>query len=155
MFITSLVYAILNWRVLDMVSAGASGTVMVDDQRLYIRIETLRGNNPTEIHIAFCEVCDEQTVDRSSLPLGYSFWWWTYHHKRWPKGRKAKNINRWTKCEIYGSLSCRRSLSRVRGNITRYRDFTNINILYFDKQFAEKKKLCPMGPSLLDYWTET
>jgi hypothetical protein len=43
----------------------------------------------------------------------------------------------------------------VQGNITRYWDFTNIIIPYFDKQFAEKKNLCPMGPSLLDYWTET
>jgi hypothetical protein len=39
-FVTSLVYAILNWRVLDMASAGTSGTVTVEDQRSYIKIET-------------------------------------------------------------------------------------------------------------------
>jgi hypothetical protein len=42
-FFTSLEYAVLNWRVLEMASAGASGTVTVDDQRSYIKIETLRG----------------------------------------------------------------------------------------------------------------
>ena len=46
-FLTSLVYAVLNWRVLYMASAGASGTVMVEDQKSYIKTETLRGKNPT------------------------------------------------------------------------------------------------------------
>jgi aldehyde:ferredoxin oxidoreductase len=46
-------------------------------------------------------------------------------------------------------------LSDMQGNITRYKDFTNISIPYFDKRFAEKKRLCPMCPSLCDYWTET
>jgi len=41
-FVTSLVYAVLNWQVLDMASAGASGTVTDEDQRSYIKIETLR-----------------------------------------------------------------------------------------------------------------
>jgi len=50
-FINSLVYAVLNWRVLDMASTGASGTVTVEDQRSYIEIETLRGKNPAEILI--------------------------------------------------------------------------------------------------------
>jgi hypothetical protein len=50
-----------------MASAGASGTVTVDDQRLYIKIETLGGKNPTQIHIALREVCGEQTVDRSTV----------------------------------------------------------------------------------------
>jgi hypothetical protein len=61
MFVTTLVYAVLNWRVLDMASVGASGTVTVDDQRSCIKIETLRGSNLTEIHIALREVCGEQT----------------------------------------------------------------------------------------------
>jgi hypothetical protein len=34
-----------------MASAGASGTVAVDDERSYSKIETLRGKTPTEIHI--------------------------------------------------------------------------------------------------------
>ena len=66
-FVTSLVYAVLNWRVLDMASAIASGTVRVEDQRSYIKIENLRGKNPTEIHSALREVCDERTVDRSTV----------------------------------------------------------------------------------------
>ena len=41
-FVTSLVYAVLNWQVLDMASGGASGTVTDEDQRSYIKIETLR-----------------------------------------------------------------------------------------------------------------
>ena len=50
-----------------MASAGASGTVTVEDQRSYIKIEALRGKNPTEIHSVLCEVCGEQTVDRSTV----------------------------------------------------------------------------------------
>jgi len=50
-----------------MASAGALGTVMVEDQRSYIKIETLRGKNPTEIHTALHEVCSEQTVDHRTV----------------------------------------------------------------------------------------
>jgi transposase len=50
-----------------MASAGASGTVTVEDQRSYVKMETLRGQTPTEIHSALHEVCGEQTVDRSSV----------------------------------------------------------------------------------------
>jgi hypothetical protein len=40
---------------------------MVDDQRSYIKIETLHGENPAEIHIAMHEVCGEHAVDRSTV----------------------------------------------------------------------------------------
>jgi hypothetical protein len=50
-----------------MASAGASGTVTVDDQRSYIKIETLRGKNPTQIQIALREVCGGQTLERSTV----------------------------------------------------------------------------------------
>ena len=50
-----------------MESGGVSGTVTISDQRSYIKIETLRGKNPTEIHGALCEVCGEFTVDRSTV----------------------------------------------------------------------------------------
>ena len=50
-----------------MAPAGASGTVTVEDQKSYIKIETLRGKNPTEIHSALREVCGEQTVERSTV----------------------------------------------------------------------------------------
>jgi hypothetical protein len=53
-----------------MASAGASGAVMVEDQISYINIETLRGKNPTEIHIALREVRGEQTVNRSTVSVG-------------------------------------------------------------------------------------
>ena len=53
--------------MLDMASAGASGTVMVEDQRSDIKIETLRGKTPTEIHSALREVRGEQTVNRSTV----------------------------------------------------------------------------------------
>jgi hypothetical protein len=143
-----LVYAVLNWRVLDMAYAGASGTVTVDDQRSYVLHQDWNftwQKKPTEIHITLREVCAEQTVGRSSFPLGYSFSWRKWHHKRWPKARKAENINRWKKCETCNWLSCRWSSSDVWGNITRYRDFTHISIPYFDKWFAEKKKIVPDG----------
>ena len=50
-----------------MASAGASGTVTVEDQKSYIKILILRGKNPTEIHSALLEVCGEQTVDCSTV----------------------------------------------------------------------------------------
>ena len=50
-----------------MASGGASGTVTIEDQRSYIKTETLRGKNPTEIHSALREVCGEQTVDHSTI----------------------------------------------------------------------------------------
>ena len=50
-----------------MASAGASGTVTVEDQKSYIKTETLCGKNPTEIHSALREVCGKQTVDRSTV----------------------------------------------------------------------------------------
>ena len=53
--------------MLDTASAGASGTVTVEDQKSYIKIETLRDQNPTQIHSALLEVCGEQTVDRSTV----------------------------------------------------------------------------------------
>ena len=39
----------------------------VEDQRSYIKIETLHGRNPTEIQSALREVCGEQTVNRSTV----------------------------------------------------------------------------------------
>ena len=50
-----------------MESATVSGTVTVEDQRSYIKIETLRGKTPTEIHKTLSEVCGALTVDRSTV----------------------------------------------------------------------------------------
>ena len=43
-FVIFLVYAVLNWRVLEIASAGASGTVTVEDQKSYTKIEILGDN---------------------------------------------------------------------------------------------------------------
>jgi len=43
------------------------GTVTNDDQRAYIKIETLRGETPTEIHTSLMEVCGVETVERSTI----------------------------------------------------------------------------------------
>jgi len=51
---------------------------MAEDQRLYIKIETLRGKNPIENHTALHEVCSEQTVDRSTV----SRWATSFHEGR-------------------------------------------------------------------------
>jgi hypothetical protein len=45
-----------------MESARVSGTVTVEDQRPYIKIEILRGKNPTEIRSALSEVCGELSL---------------------------------------------------------------------------------------------
>ena len=50
-----------------MESAGVSGTVIISDQRSYIKIKTLHGKNPTEIHGALREVCREFIVDYSTV----------------------------------------------------------------------------------------
>ena len=44
-----------------------SGTVIISDQRPYMKIEILRGTNPREIHGAFSEVFCVFTVDRSTI----------------------------------------------------------------------------------------
>ena len=50
-----------------MAAVGVSSTVTNDDQRAYIKIETLRGKTPTEIHSSLMEVCGVQTVQRSTI----------------------------------------------------------------------------------------
>jgi len=37
------------------------------NQRSYIKTETLRGKNPTEIHSALHDVCGDSVVDRSTV----------------------------------------------------------------------------------------
>ena len=59
-----------------MASAGALDTVTVEDQRSYIEIETLRGQNRTEIHRALHDICGEQTVDCSTVSC-----WTTHFHE--------------------------------------------------------------------------
>ena len=47
--------------------ARVSGTVTISNQRSHIKIETLRGKNPTEIRGDLSEVCGELTVDRRKV----------------------------------------------------------------------------------------
>jgi hypothetical protein len=56
--------------------------VTVEDHKSYIKIETLRGKNPTEIHSALREVCGEQTVDRSTVSRSATSFREGRHHKR-------------------------------------------------------------------------
>ena len=51
----------------EMAAVRVSGTVTNDDQRAYIKIETLCGKTATEIHISLMEVCGVGTVDRSTI----------------------------------------------------------------------------------------
>ena len=53
-----------------MASVRVSGTMTNDDQRAYMKIETLRGKTPTEIHSSLTEVCGVETVDRTEFHLG-------------------------------------------------------------------------------------
>jgi transposase len=50
-----------------MVAVRVSGTVINDDWRAYIKIETLCGKTPTEIHSSLTEVCGVETVDQSTI----------------------------------------------------------------------------------------
>ena len=62
----------------EMAAVRVSGTVSNDDQRAYIKIETLRGKTPMEIHSSLMEVCGVEAVDRITI----SRW-----AQRFPKGR--------------------------------------------------------------------
>ena len=72
--------------------AGVLVSVTISDQRSYIKIETLRGKNLTEIHSALSKVCGEFTVVRSTVSR------WANRlrggHRQRPKTRKAQIINR-------------------------------------------------------------
>ncbi|PSN40948.1 hypothetical protein C0J52_26442, partial [Blattella germanica] len=61
-FVFRLCTVTYEWRAVEMDPAGVSGTVTVEDQRSYFKIETLRGKNPTEIHRAFVTSTDERSV---------------------------------------------------------------------------------------------
>ena len=50
-----------------MEAEAASGQITRSDQRSYIKIESLRGKNPTEIHNNLREVCGDNVVDHSTV----------------------------------------------------------------------------------------
>jgi hypothetical protein len=60
------------------------------------------------------------------------------------EGRKHQQMK-----EVWNGISCRRSSSDVRRNITRYRDFTKTSIPYFEKWFAENKNCARWVPHSL------
>jgi transposase len=97
-----------------MASASASGAVSVEDQRLYNKIKTLRGKNPTEIHSALREVCGEQTVDISTV----SRWATRFYEGRVTinddqrRGRPKTSTDE-RSVKTCGRLSCTRSSSYV------------------------------------------
>ncbi|KAK9712414.1 HTH domain in Mos1 transposase [Popillia japonica] len=73
---------------------SVSGTVSIEEERAFIKIETLRGKNPTEIHSALSDVCGELTVDRSTI----SRWSNRFRGGRVsihddPRGRKHQPMN--------------------------------------------------------------
>jgi transposase len=49
------------------VMSGCSGRITNLDQRSYIKIETIRGRTPTEIHKLLKEVCGDDVMDRSTI----------------------------------------------------------------------------------------
>ena len=51
----------------EMADVRVSGTMNNDNQRAYIKIETLRGKIPTEIQSSLTRVCSVETVDRSKV----------------------------------------------------------------------------------------
>jgi len=50
-----------------MAAVRVLGTVINDDQLAYVKIETLRGKTPMEIHSLLMEVCGVETVNRSTI----------------------------------------------------------------------------------------
>lgn len=66
-FVSFIVYSAFKLCDLEMELARVSGTVTIDEQRAYIKIETLRGKTSTEIHSALSDVCGELTVNHSTV----------------------------------------------------------------------------------------
>jgi hypothetical protein len=60
---------VCTWKQqsVEIVAVHVSGTATNDDQRTYIKIETLRQKTPTEIRSSLMEVCGVETVDRSKI----------------------------------------------------------------------------------------
>ena len=56
-----------KWQSVEMAAVRVSGTVTNDNQRAYLKIETLHRKTPTEIHSSLMEVCGVETVDRSTI----------------------------------------------------------------------------------------
>jgi len=54
-------------RSLEMEEDTGWSQISRSDQRSYIKIETLRGKNPTEIHNALHKVCGDSVVDFSTV----------------------------------------------------------------------------------------
>jgi len=77
-----------------MVAVHVSGTMTNDDQRVYIKIETLRGKTPMEIHSLLMEVCGVETVDWNTI----SCWAQRFHEGRLsiendPKSGQPRKLN--------------------------------------------------------------
>ena len=60
---------VCTWKrqSVEMAAVRISGSVTNDDQRAYIKIETLRGKTLTENHSSLMEVCGVETVGRSTI----------------------------------------------------------------------------------------
>jgi hypothetical protein len=65
-------------RSLEMEEETNWSQILCSKQRSYIKIENLRGKNPTEIHNALREVCGNSVVDRSTV----SRWGSLFHEDR-------------------------------------------------------------------------
>ena len=61
-FLPPVISAIFGTRVIEMASADASGTVTLEDQRSYIKIETLHGKNLIEIQSFMWNKCDRRVL---------------------------------------------------------------------------------------------
>ena len=80
-----------------MASVRVSGPVTNDDQRAYIKIETLRGKTPTEIHTSLMEVCGVETVDRSTISR-WAHRFREIEHRERPEERTTPNVDWSPKC---------------------------------------------------------
>lgn len=138
-FVTSLVHAVLNLRVLQISSAGTSVTVTVEDQRSYIRTETLYGKNRTEIHSVLNAVRGKQTIA--------SRWATRFHDGRVGitliQGQKDRQMN-----------SGRFSLTRSSRDITSCQDYTSIRFRILTNDLQKRKSCARWIPHSLTAETE-
>ena len=131
-----------------MAAVRVSGNVTIDDQCAYIKIETLRGKTPTEIHSSLMEVCGVETVDWSTI-------------SRFREGRLSiendpKSGWPWTSTKVWNvcSKSWRKTVEWHVKKLHIVLNFASICLPHFDWTLARTSNCCPVGSAWPQWGTK-
>jgi len=154
-FVTSLVYAVLNWRVLDLAFAGASllWRLKIKDRTLILKLYVEKTfQKITVFWVKFVVIKQWNVV---YFPVGQHFFVKDVSPETMIQNQEGQKHQQMKEVWNFWRTFLQKFVERRARNITSHRDFTNINIPYFDIRFAEKRNLSLLGPSPFDCWTET